>query len=100
MGHAVRLIDDLLDLSRISRGKLELKRERIELSAVVRNAVETSRPLIEQMGHDLSLAVRPEPICIDGDMTRLARVVSRLLSNADRYTEKLLAGVTAAQADP
>lgn len=88
LGHMVRLIDDLLDLSRVSRGNLELKKERVELSAVVRNAVETSRPLIEQMGHDLSLAVPPDPIYVDGDMTRLAQVVSNLLNNAAKYTER------------
>jgi len=88
LGHMVRLIDDLLDLSRVSRGTLELKKARVELSAVVRNAVETSRVLIEQMGHDLSLAVPPEPIFIDGDMTRLSQVVSNLLNNAAKYTER------------
>ncbi len=88
LGHMVRLIDDLLDLSRVSRGTLELKRERVELSAVVRNAVETSRLLIEQMGHELSVAVQPDPIYMDGDMTRLAQVVSNLLNNAAKYTER------------
>ncbi len=86
VGHLVRLIDDLLDLSRISHGNLELKRERVELSLVVRNAVETSQPLIEQMGHDLSLAVPLVPICVDGDLTRLAQIVSNLLNNAAKYT--------------
>ena len=88
VGHMVRLIDDLLDLSRINQGKLELKKERLELSAVVKNAVETSRPLIEQMGHDLSLAAPPEPIYVDADMTRLSQVVSNLLNNAAKYTER------------
>lgn len=88
VGHMVRLIDDLLDLSRISQGKLELKRERVELSVVVRNAVETSSPLIEQMGHHLSLAVPTVPIYVDGDLTRLAQVVSNLLNNAAKYTER------------
>ena len=88
VGHMVRLIDDLLDLSRISQGKLELRKERVELSAVVRNAVETSQPLIEQMGHDLSLALPPVPIYVDGDMVRLAQVVSNLLNNAAKYTER------------
>ena len=84
--HMVRLIDDLLDLSRISQGKLELRKERVELSVVVRNAVETSHPLLAQMGHDLSLAVPLVPIYVDGDMTRLAQVVSNLLNNAAKYT--------------
>ncbi|MBC7443327.1 MAG: response regulator, partial [Ramlibacter sp.] len=86
VGHMVRLIDDLLDLSRISQGKLELKMERVELSVVVQNAVEASHPLIEQMGHDLSLAMPSVPIYLDGDMTRLAQVVSNLLNNAAKYT--------------
>ena len=86
VGHMVRLIDDLLDLSRISQGKLELRKERVELSVVVRNAVETSHPLLAQMGHDLSLDVPPVPIYVDGDMTRLAQVVSNLLNNAAKYT--------------
>ncbi|MBC7480913.1 MAG: response regulator [Rhizobacter sp.] len=88
VGHMVRLIDDLLDLSRISHGNLELKRERVELSLVVRHAVETSHPLIDQMGHDLSLAVPLVPIYIDGDLTRLSQVFSNLLNNAAKYTER------------
>jgi len=88
VGYMVRLTDDLLDLSRISHGNLELKKERVELSAVVRNAVETSHPLIEQMGHELSLTVPSIPIHVDGDMTRLAQVVSNLLNNAAKYTER------------
>ena len=88
LGHMVRLIDDLLDLSRISRDKLELKKEQIELSAVVRNAVEASRPLIEQMGHQLALVVPNDPIYVDGDLTRLSQVLSNLLNNAAKYTER------------
>ena len=88
VGHMVRLIDDLLDLSRISQGKLELMRERIELAVVVRNAVETSQPLIEQMGHTLSIVVPTVPIYLDGDMFRLTQVVSNLLSNSAKYTER------------
>ena len=88
VGHMVRLIDDLLDLSRISQGKLELKRERVELSVVVQNAVEASHPLIKQMGHELSLAMPSAPIYLDGDMTRLAQVVSNLLNNAAKYTDR------------
>ena len=88
VGHMVRLIDDLLDLSRISLGTLELKRERIELAVVVRNAVETSQPLIEQMGHELSLVVPTIPIYLDGDMSRLTQVISNLLNNSAKYTER------------
>jgi len=84
----VRLIDDLLDLSRISRGKIELHRERVDLAAVVRSAVETSRPLIEQAGHELALDLPAEPVLVDVDVTRLAQVFANLLNNAAKYTEK------------
>jgi CheY-like chemotaxis protein/two-component sensor histidine kinase len=82
----VRLVDDLLDLSRISRGKTELRQERVELAAVLYSAVETSRPLIEQSGHELTVTLPPEPIPLDGDPTRLAQVFSNLLNNAAKYT--------------
>ena len=88
VGHMVRLIDDLLDLSRISRGTMELKRERVELAVMLRNAVETSRPLLDQMGHQLSLELPAGPLYLDGDTTRLAQVVSNLLSNSAKYTER------------
>jgi CheY-like chemotaxis protein len=83
----VHLVDDLLDVSRISQGKLELRRERIELQAVLRNAVETSRPLIDAGRHDLVIEPGPVPgIVVDGDMTRLTQVVANLLNNAAKYT--------------
>jgi signal transduction histidine kinase len=82
----VRLIDDLLDLSRISRGMIELRRERVPLETVVRNAVETSRPLIEQSGHRLTLDLPAEPLFVDADVTRLSQVVANLLNNAAKYT--------------
>jgi signal transduction histidine kinase/FixJ family two-component response regulator len=83
----VRLIDDLLDLSRISRGKIELKKERIALADVVQHAVETSRPLIEQEGHELTVEIPSTPIFVEADLTRLAQVFSNLLNNAAKYTE-------------
>jgi PAS domain S-box-containing protein len=83
----VHLVDDLLDVSRISQGRVELRRQRIELSAVVRNAVETSRPLIDAGRHELVLEPAGGPeIVIDGDMTRLTQVVANLLNNAAKYT--------------
>jgi PAS domain S-box-containing protein len=84
----VRLVDDLLDISRISRGKLQLRRERLPLAAVVQSAVETSRPLIEARAHELTLGLPPEPVVVDGDPTRLAQVISNLLNNAAKYTER------------
>ena len=84
----VRLIDDLLDISRITSGKLRLRKERVELAAVVQSAVEETRPLIEAQSHQLSLTMPPEPILLDADPTRLAQVFSNLLNNAAKYTEK------------
>jgi signal transduction histidine kinase len=83
-----RLIDDLLDVARITSNKLELRREQIELRAVLDAALETSRPLIEQRGHKLTVRVPSVPIRIDGDLVRLAQVVSNLLNNSAKYTER------------
>ncbi len=82
----VRLVDDLLDVSRITRGKIELRQERLELSAVVQSALETSRPLIEAAHHHLTVSLPPEPLVVFGDLTRLAQVLSNLLNNAAKYT--------------
>jgi len=83
----VHLVDDLLDVSRISQGKVELRRQRIELAAVIANAIETSRPVIDAGRHELVLAPGSGPeIVVDGDMTRLTQVVANLLNNAARYT--------------
>src|SRR5205823_9095356 len=76
----VRLVDDLLDVSRITRGKIELRKERVELAAVVQSAVETSRPLLEASGHELTITLPPEPIPLDADPTRMAQVFSNLLN--------------------
>ncbi|MES1245209.1 MAG: ATP-binding protein [Acidobacteriota bacterium] len=84
----VRLVDDLLDVSRISRDRLELRRERVDLATVVRNAVETSRPLVESAGQDLQVALPPEPVLLDADPVRLAQALSNLLNNAAKYSER------------
>jgi signal transduction histidine kinase len=86
--HMVRLIDDLMDVSRITLGKLELRKERVELASVIRNAVETSRPLIEESGHELAVTHSSMPLDVDGDITRLAQVFSNLLNNAAKHTEQ------------
>ncbi len=86
--HMVHLVDDLLDLSRISRGKIELRKQRVELAKVVQHAVETSRPAIEQAGHNLTIALSTEPIFVDADTTRLSQVFANLLNNAAKYTER------------
>jgi signal transduction histidine kinase len=86
--HMVRLVDDLLDVSRIVRGKVELRKEPVELSTVVARAIETSQPLVEAEGHELTVALPPEPLRVSGDLVRLAQVVGNLLNNAARYTER------------
>ena len=83
----VHLVDDLLDVSRVSRGKIELRKERIELAAVLNNAVETSRPLIEASGHKLTVSLPPMPVIVEGDLTRLVQVFANLLNNSAKYSE-------------
>ena len=82
------IIDDLLDVSRISRNKLALRKERVELTKVLQGAVETSRPLIEANNHDLTLSLPPQALYLDADLTRLAQCVSNLLNNASKFTER------------
>jgi PAS domain S-box-containing protein len=88
LGQMVRLIDDLLDVSRISRGKIELKRQRVELASVVHHAVEAARPLCEGLGHELTVALPLRPIYLTADPARLAQVVGNLLNNACKFTER------------
>ncbi len=88
LSHMVRLIDDLLDISRISRNKMELRRQRVAVSEIVSNSIETARPLIEAAEHRLTVSLPPEPVFIDGDLTRLAQVVSNLLTNSAKYTRR------------
>ena len=83
----VRLVDDLMDVSRINNGKMDLRLERIAISAVIESAVETSRPLIDARRHQLTFVLPSEPLFVDGDLTRLAQVVANLLNNAAKYTE-------------
>ena len=82
-----RLVDDLLDISRITQNKLELRREVVTLSDVVEAAVETSRPVIDEGLHELTVSQSAEPVLVDADPTRLAQVVSNLLNNAAKYSE-------------
>jgi signal transduction histidine kinase len=84
--HMTRLVDDLLDVSRIARGKIVLQRERLELADVVRDAVETASPLLEQLGHHLAIDVPARGLLVEGDRLRLAQVVANLLNNAAKYT--------------
>ncbi len=82
----VRLVDDLLDVSRVTSGKFELRRDLVELRAVVDAAAETSRPAFDLAGHVLEIDVPDDPILVDGDATRLAQIVSNLLTNSAKYT--------------
>ena len=84
----VRLVDDLMDVSRISQGKLELHKERIPLASVLESAWETSRPLIDQMGHELTVTLPEQSIFVDADLTRLAQVFLNLLNNAAKYSAR------------
>ena len=84
----VRLVDDLMDVSRISRGKLDLRKARVPLAAVLNSAVETSRPLIAQMGHELTITLPQQPLIVDADLTRLAQVFLNLLNNAAKYSDR------------
>ncbi|MCY1060263.1 response regulator [Nannocystis sp. SCPEA4] len=81
-----RLVDDLLDVSRITQGKIKLQSAPLEVSAVISRALETTRPLIERRRHQLSVSVPEAPIWIEGDRTRLTQVVGNLLNNAAKYT--------------
>jgi len=86
--HMVRLVDDLLDVSRVSRGKLELKQQDLTLDRVIDDAVETCQPAITAAGHVLHVALPPHPVPLRGDLTRLAQVFSNLLNNAAKYTPR------------
>ena len=86
--HLVRLVDDLLDMSRIVRGRVELRREPVELAAVVARAIETSQPVLDAEGHTVALSIAPEPVWVNGDLLRLAQVVSNLLHNAAKFTDR------------
>jgi two-component system, chemotaxis family, CheB/CheR fusion protein len=84
----VRLVDDLLDVSRISRGKIALRRERIELAPLVRHIVDAALPRIESAGLELLVTLPPEPILLDADATRLTQIVGNLLHNACKFTDR------------
>src|SRR5579864_5640787 len=85
--HLVRLVDDLVDVSRITRGLVELRRAPVEIEEVVARSVETSRPLIEMRGLVLSIDIAPGPLQVDGDVTRLTQALTNVLCNAAKFTE-------------
>jgi signal transduction histidine kinase len=84
--HMTRLVDDLLDVSRIMRGKVELRREPVDLATVISRAVETARPTIDAEGHELTISLPDEPVWVEADVVRLAQIVSNLLNNSAKYT--------------
>ena len=84
--HLTRLLDDLLDVSRITRGKFALQVERMDLAQAVQAAVEANRSLVERMGHELKVSLPPEPVWLDADPVRLAQIFSNLVNNAAKYT--------------
>jgi PAS domain S-box-containing protein len=88
MEQMVRLVDDLMDVNRISQGKLELRKEKLQLTGVINSAVETSRSLIDEMGHEFLITLPKIPIILDADWTRLTQVISNLLNNAAKYTRR------------
>lgn len=88
MSHLVRLIDDLLDVSRITAGKLTLRLEAIDLRDVVEQAIETTRPIVDRARHELLVALPPAQVLVQGDRTRLAQVVANLIENACKYTPR------------
>jgi signal transduction histidine kinase/CheY-like chemotaxis protein len=88
VNHLVRLVDDLMEVARVTRGRIELRREPVDLGAMLRSAVETSRPLIEAARHELRLDLPEAPVTLIADPVRLAQVVANLLNNAAKYTEE------------
>jgi PAS domain S-box-containing protein len=84
--HLVRMVDDLLDVSRISRGTIDLRKGPLDLAGVVAQAVETCRPFLEARGHQLTVSLPAEPLRLEADPTRLAQVIGNLLNNSAKYT--------------
>jgi two-component system CheB/CheR fusion protein len=86
--HLTQMVDDLLDVSRITRGKIELRKVPKELNRLIQHAVDSVRPLLEAQGHELVLALSTEPVRLEVDPTRVEQVLQNLLSNAAKYTER------------
>ena len=84
--HLTRLIDDLLDVSRITRNKLELRKQRVDLAEILNGAVESSRPLLDRQGQELAVSLPAEPVSLEADLVRLTQAFMNLLDNAAKYT--------------
>lgn len=87
VNHIVRLVDDLLEVSRVTRGKIELSKAPVELADIVAGAIEISRPVIDQAHHELAVSLPEEPLIVYGDKVRLTQVLVNLLANAAKYTD-------------
>jgi signal transduction histidine kinase len=87
IGHLGHLLDDLLDVSRITQGRIEISRERLTVQSCIDSAIETAQPLIQEKKHRLTLSMCPEPLWVDADKVRLAQCIANLLTNAAKYTE-------------
>jgi PAS domain S-box-containing protein len=86
VNHLTRLVDDLLDVSRITSGKLDLRRERVALADVVQSAIEASKPLLEESGHELEISIPDEPLYLNADLVRLSQAIINLLNNSAKFT--------------
>ena len=86
ISHLVRLVDDLLEVSRITRGVIDLQSEPLDLASIVRSAIDTSRPALDAARHELTVDMPTEPITVTGDAVRLTQVFANLLTNAAKYT--------------
>jgi PAS domain S-box-containing protein len=88
VGQMARLVDDLLDMSRITRGRIELRKKRVELAPIVDQAVETVRTQYKNMNHELTVSLPPQPLQLDADPARLAQIIGNLLNNASKFTDR------------
>ena len=99
VGHMVRLVDDLMELSRITRGKIHLRRERLDLASAIRSALETSEPHVRRAGLELKLELPAIPLYVDADPVRLTQIISNLLNNAAKYSDRSRKVVLTARGD-